>query len=49
MDSGRSARWLLAALVPFVGIVVLAVLFALPTDPTWNRYGPPRPLPAPLP
>jgi uncharacterized membrane protein YhaH (DUF805 family) len=46
-DSGRSARWLLAALVPGVGLVVLAVLFVLPTEKTWNRYGPPGALPAP--
>jgi uncharacterized membrane protein YhaH (DUF805 family) len=40
-DSDRSAWWLTVALVPGVGLLVLLVLLALPTDRTWNRFGPP--------
>ena len=44
-DRGHSAWWLLWALVPFVGgIVLLVTLCFLPGEPGLNRYsGPPAP------
>lgn len=40
-DTGRSAWWLLAAFIPFVGGLVLLVFYCLPGTPGENRFGPP--------
>lgn len=39
-DTSRSAWWLLIALVPVFGVIVLIVFFALPGVERRNRYGP---------
>lgn len=39
-DTGRSAWWLLIALVPIAGIIVLFVFTLFRSDPIANRYGP---------
>ncbi len=39
-DTGKSGWWLLIALVPFVGSIVLLVFFVLDSDPGSNQYGP---------
>jgi uncharacterized membrane protein YhaH (DUF805 family) len=38
-DTGRSGWWLLIALIPIVGIIVLIVFFAQDTTPGVNDYG----------
>jgi len=38
-DTGRSGWWLLLALVPFIGAIVLIVFFCLDSTPG-NDYGP---------
>jgi uncharacterized membrane protein YhaH (DUF805 family) len=38
-DTGRSGRWLLIALVPVLGVIVLLVLFCLDGDGGINKYG----------
>ena len=40
-DTGRSAWWLLIALVPIAGFIVLVVFWCLPGQPQPNKYGPP--------
>ncbi|SDF65065.1 DUF805 domain-containing protein [Klenkia brasiliensis] len=40
-DTGRSAWWLLIALVPIAGFIVLIVFWALAGDAQPNKYGPP--------
>jgi uncharacterized membrane protein YhaH (DUF805 family) len=39
-DTGRSGWWLLIALVPLVGAIVLLVFMLLDSEPTTNAYGP---------
>jgi uncharacterized membrane protein YhaH (DUF805 family) len=39
-DTNRSAWWLLIALLPFIGGIVLLVFNVLPGTPGDNRYGP---------
>lgn len=39
-DTNRSGWWMLIALVPFIGSIVLLVLFVLDSDPGSNQYGP---------
>lgn len=39
-DTGRSAWWLLLALVPFVGWIVLLVFYVENSTPGANQYGP---------
>jgi len=39
-DIGKSGWWLLIALIPFVGIIWLIVLFATDSQPGDNEYGP---------
>jgi uncharacterized membrane protein YhaH (DUF805 family) len=39
-DTDRSAWWLLIALLPFIGGLVLLVFNVLPGTPGDNRYGP---------
>jgi uncharacterized membrane protein YhaH (DUF805 family) len=39
-DTDRSAWWLLIALAPFIGGIVLLVFYCLPGTPGPNRYGP---------
>ncbi len=38
-DTGKSGWWLLIALVPFVGIIVLIVFFCQDSTPGVNQYG----------
>ena len=46
-DTGKSGWWLLIALVPIVGVIVLIIFLASEGDPGENEYGPPDPgLPA---
>ncbi|HKP79621.1 MAG TPA: DUF805 domain-containing protein [Phenylobacterium sp.] len=40
-DTDRSAWWLLIALIPLIGIIVLLVFYCLPGTPGPNRFGPP--------
>jgi uncharacterized membrane protein YhaH (DUF805 family) len=39
-DIGKSGWWLLLALIPFVGIIVLIVFYCLDSQPGENQYGP---------
>ncbi|MFI9721953.1 DUF805 domain-containing protein [Streptomyces sp. NPDC052396] len=39
-DTGRTGWWVLLALVPLVGVIVLLVFLALPGTPGDNEYGP---------
>jgi uncharacterized membrane protein YhaH (DUF805 family) len=39
-DTNRSGWWLLIALIPFVGAIVLIVFFVLDGTPGPNRFGP---------
>lgn len=39
-DTGKSGWWMLIALVPFIGSIVLLVFFVLDSDPGSNQYGP---------
>ncbi|MES2895160.1 MAG: DUF805 domain-containing protein [Pseudomonadota bacterium] len=39
-DTNRSAWWLLIALIPFLGVVVLLVFMLLDGTPGDNRFGP---------
>jgi uncharacterized membrane protein YhaH (DUF805 family) len=39
-DSGRPGGWVLIMFVPFIGVVVLVVLAALPGAVGANQYGP---------
>jgi uncharacterized membrane protein YhaH (DUF805 family) len=39
-DTGRSGWWLLIALVPFIGAIVLLVFMLLDSTPGDNEYGP---------
>jgi uncharacterized membrane protein YhaH (DUF805 family) len=46
-DINRTGWWVLLALIPLVGGIVLLVFHATAGDPTVNRFGPPPPpLPA---
>jgi uncharacterized membrane protein YhaH (DUF805 family) len=40
-DLGRSAWWMLIALVPIAGVIVLIAFWALAGDAQPNTYGPP--------
>jgi uncharacterized membrane protein YhaH (DUF805 family) len=39
-DIGKSGWWLLLALIPFVGLIVLIVFYCLDSQPGENQYGP---------
>jgi uncharacterized membrane protein YhaH (DUF805 family) len=39
-DTGRSAWWLLIALVPLIGGIILLVFMATDSQPGTNQYGP---------
>ena len=39
-DTGRTATWLMAALVPIVGIVLVLIYLSLPGHRGGNAYGP---------
>ena len=39
-DTGRTGWWQLIGLIPFIGVVVLIVLWALDGNPGDNKYGP---------
>jgi uncharacterized membrane protein YhaH (DUF805 family) len=45
-DTNRSAWWLLIALIPFIGALVLIVFYLLPGTPGENRFGPDPKAPA---
>jgi uncharacterized membrane protein YhaH (DUF805 family) len=46
-DINRTGWWVLIALVPIVGVIVLLVFHATAGDPGGNQYGyPPEPLPS---
>ena len=39
-DTGRSGWWLLVALVPIIGAIVLLIFMVIDSDPGENSYGP---------
>lgn len=39
-DTGRSGWWALIVLIPVLGVIVLIVLLAMPTQAGANEYGP---------
>lgn len=39
-DTGKSGAWVLLALIPAVGAIVLLVFACLDSDPAANQYGP---------
>lgn len=39
-DTGRSGWWMLLALIPIIGVIILIVFFALDSEPDINRFGP---------
>ena len=39
-DSGRKGWWVLLALIPIIGVLLLLVLMAQDSEPGMNRYGP---------
>jgi uncharacterized membrane protein YhaH (DUF805 family) len=39
-DTGRSGWWLLIALIPFIGAIILIVFMVLDSEPGDNKYGP---------
>ena len=39
-DTGRSGWWLLLALIPIIGAIILIVYFAQDSQPESNEYGP---------
>ena len=40
-DTDRSGWWYLIAFIPYIGAIILLIFFALPSSPTYNRFGPP--------
>lgn len=46
-DTGRSGWWVLIALVPIIGAIVLLVFMVLDGEPGENRYGPNPKAPVP--
>ena len=39
-DTGRSGRWMFIALIPFIGAIVLLVMWLQDSQPGDNPYGP---------
>ncbi len=39
-DTGRSGWWLLLALIPLIGAIVLIIFFVQDSEPNQNQYGP---------
>lgn len=39
-DTDRSGWWMLLALIPVIGVIVLIALFAFDSQPETNRFGP---------
>jgi len=39
-DTGRTGWWLLIALIPLIGTIILIVLMCLDSQPGQNEYGP---------
>jgi uncharacterized membrane protein YhaH (DUF805 family) len=39
-DTGRSGWWLLIALIPLVGVIVLIIFYVQDSQPGVNKYGP---------
>jgi len=39
-DTGRTGWWILIALIPFIGGIVLLIFMVLDSQPGTNRYGP---------
>jgi uncharacterized membrane protein YhaH (DUF805 family) len=40
-DTGRTGWWILIALVPLIGFIVLLIFYLQPSDPADNQWGPP--------
>ena len=40
-DTNRSGWWILIALIPLIGFIVLIVFYVQDSEPTENRFGPP--------
>jgi uncharacterized membrane protein YhaH (DUF805 family) len=40
-DTGRTGWWILIALVPLIGFIVLLIFYLQPSDAVPNQYGPP--------
>jgi uncharacterized membrane protein YhaH (DUF805 family) len=40
-DTNRTGWWLLIALIPLIGIIVLIIFYVQKSDPGDNSYGPP--------
>lgn len=40
-DTGRSGTWLLVSMIPYIGVIILLILCALPSENRKNRYGAP--------
>lgn len=40
-DSGRTGFWLLVGFIPFIGALILIVLYVLDSEPGANQYGEP--------
>ena len=38
-DTGRSGWWFLINFVPYVGVLILLILLAMPGEPSRNQYG----------
>ncbi len=38
-DTGRNGWWILIGLIPFVGDIILLVLFCFDSEPGENKYG----------
>ncbi len=48
-DTGRTAWWILIALIPLIGAIVLLVFFCLEGEPGANKFGPnPKQIDAPV-
>lgn len=45
-DIGKSGWWLLLALIPIIGFLVLLYFYVQPSEPGPNDYGPPEPFPS---
>ncbi len=40
-DTGRSGWWILIPVVPFIGLIMLLMFFAIETNSETNQWGPP--------
>ena len=42
-DTDRTGWWILIALIPLIGLIVLLIFYLQHGDPAENKYGPPPP------